>query len=302
MHFGCPPKSVVAARGGSIRLFMEYDTLVETDKRLPRFAGQIGVTATELRRVLNEDWLPYIEVVKLPESLRQLDQRALAVHDRDADDYPAAALAALLSPCLLLTRNYKHFGALGVRTNSQGVDGVLAVVEINIGQMHLHAVAMVPAAPALAIGGAAKWASEKIGPVAWLILGGLVACGTWLYFKQPQDRRETIKEVAGQIGTFLLEEGGKATAKIQQGRMQLRASVVPKPEHRSPASAILRELAISPESLSAQQLADLLDPPRRPPVAELRAFLRANDETLFAQVRRGGFVLGRHYKLRNPGA
>ena len=49
-----------------------------------------------------------------------------------------------------------------------------------------------------------------------------------------------------------------------------------------------------------RELADLLDASPRPSVADLRAYLRANDKTLFAQVRRGGFVLGRHCKLPGP--
>jgi hypothetical protein len=71
-------------------------------------------------------------------------------------------------------------------------------------------------------------------------------------------------------------------------------------KRRTPVSAILRELAMSDESLSAQQIADLLDQRLKPPVAEIRGYLRANDKTLFAQVRRGGFVLGRHYQLPQP--
>ena len=61
-------------------------------------------------------------------------------------------------------------------------------------------------------------------------------------------------------------------------------------------SAILRELAVAPESLSAQQITDLLDPSVRPTVTDLRAFLRAND-AMFDQVRRGGYVLGRRYTI-----
>jgi len=57
---------------------------------------------------------------------------------------------------------------------------------------------------------------------------------------------------------------------------------------------------MSDESLSAQQLADLLDEPVRLPVAGLRALLRANDKTLVYEVRRGGFVLGTHYQLPTP--
>ena len=132
---GTPPRSVRSAQDGSLRLFMEYDTLVETQEKLPKFASQLGISVAELRQILNQDWLPNIDVVRLPPGLRKLDPRALLVHADDVDDYPAAALAALLSPCLLLTHNYKHFGALGVRTREQGLDGVMAVLAINIGEV-----------------------------------------------------------------------------------------------------------------------------------------------------------------------
>jgi hypothetical protein len=294
---GIPPRSVRTARAGLLRLFMEYDTLAETGKKLPKFAGQLGVPVADLRRVLNEDWLPHIDVVKLPGSLRAADRRALQVRDRDAWDYAAAALAALLSPCLLLTHNYNHFGALGVHTPKQGVDGVMAVVSINIGEMRVHAVMMVPALPAQAAGAAFKWSYDRIGPVTWVLVAVLIGGGIYWYHKQPQERRERIKEVAGEIGTRYLQEYGAAAEISYGGRVLLRACVVPRPEQRSTVSAILRELALAEESLSAQQLADLLDPPVRPPVAELRAWLRQHDGTVFDQVRRGGFVLGSHYQL-----
>jgi hypothetical protein len=276
---------------------MEYDTLAETRDRLPKFAGQMGVPVTELRRVLNEDWLPHIDVVKLPGSLREADPRVLQVRDRDAQDYPAAALAALLSPCLLLTHNYKHFGALGVRTHKQGVDGVMAVVAINVGEMQVHGVVMVPAVPARAAGAAFKWSYDRIGPVTWAILGVLIGGGICWYCRQPAERRERIKQVAGEIGAGYLQQYGAAAEVAYRGRLLLRACVVPMPEHRSTVSAILREFALAEESLSAQQLADLLDPPVRPSVADLRAWLRQHDGTIFDQVRHGGFVLGSRCRL-----
>jgi hypothetical protein len=85
---------------------------------------------------------------------------------------------------------------------------------------------------------------------------------------------------------------------VYQARVTLRASVVPKPQGRTPVSAIMRELALSSESLSAAQLAELLDPSGRPSVADIRAFLRAYDKAVFKHMRRGGFVLGSHYQLR----
>lgn len=294
---GIPPRSVRTARHGLLRLFMEYDTLTETEARLPRFADQLGVSVADLRRVLNEDWLPHVDVVKLPASLRRADPRAEQVRDRDIGDFPAGALAALLSPCLLLTCNYKHFGALGVRTRSQAVDGVMAMAAINIGEMQVRVIVMIPAAPAMAVGATAKWASDRFGPAAWVILGVLIGGGFYWYRKQPPERRERVRQVAGEIGTHLLEEYGTAAGRVNRARMLLRACVVPSPQQRTPVSAIMRELALSSESLSAQQLADLLDPSVRPSVAGLRAFLRAHDTTVFAQVRRGGFVLGSHYEL-----
>jgi hypothetical protein len=292
-----PPRSVRAARDGLLRLFMEYDTLAETGEKLPKFAGQLGVSVAELRRVLNEDWLPHVEVVKLPSSLREADPRALQVRGRDAADFPAAALAALLSPCLLLTHNYKHFGALGIRSHKQGVDGVMAVAAINVGDMQVRAVVMLPELPARAGGAAFKWTYDRIGPLTWVLVAVLAGGGIYWYCKQPPERRKRIKQVAGEIGTSYLQQYGAAAEIAYQGRVLLRACVVPRPEQRSTASAILRELALAEESLSAQQLAELLDPPVRPPVADLRAWLRQHDGTVIDQVRRGGFVLGSHYHL-----
>jgi hypothetical protein len=179
----------------------------------------------------------------------------------------------------------------------EGVDGVMAVVAINVGEMRVHAAMMVPALPARAVGATFKWSHQRIGPVTWVILGVLIGGGIYWYRKQPPERRERIKQVAGEIGTSYLQQYGAAAEVAYQGRRLLRACVVPTPEQRSAISAILRELALAEESLSAQQLADLLDSSVRPPVADLRAWLRQYDGTVFDQVRRGGFVLGTHCQL-----
>ncbi len=223
--------------------------------------------------------------------------RALAVREGDATDFPAAALAALLSPCLLLSRNTKHFGVLGVRTQTQGVDGVMAVVAINVGEMQLQAVMMLPALPFRIATAGVKAATDRFGPVTWVILAVVGVGGIIWYRRQPSERRERISKVAAQIGTHLLNEYEKATDGVHQARLQLRACAVPKPEQRSTVSAILRDLAMSPESLSAEQLAELLALPQQPKVADLRAFLRKYDNMVFEQVRRGGFVLGSRYEL-----
>jgi hypothetical protein len=277
---------------------MEYDTLVETGQKLPKFAEQFGIPVTDLRRALNNDWLPNIDVVRLPPALRKLDPRALQVRKCDVDDFPAAALAALLSPCLLLTHNSKHFSVLGVKNRRQGVDGVMALVAINIGDTQVRAVIWLPTLPFRAAGASMKWATDRIGPAAWVILAVVVGGAVYWYCKQPPERREAFKKVATSIGTHLMDQYTEGTSVAYQASLKLRACAVPRPEQRTPASAILRELALSSESLSAAQLAELLAPSVRPPVATLRAFLRGHENQVFKQVRRGGFVLGSHYQLR----
>jgi hypothetical protein len=184
-----------------------------------------------------------------------------------------------------------------VHARKQGVDGVMAVADIRVGDMRVRAVVLVPELPARAAVGAFKWTYERIGPVTWLLVAVLAGGGIYWYCKQPPERQERIKQVAGDIGTRYLQEYGAAAEVAYQGRVLLRACMVPRPEQRSTTSAIMRELALAEESLSAQQLAELLDPPVRPSVADLRAWLRRHDGTVFDQVRRGGFVLGSHYEL-----
>ena len=95
------PTSVDIVRSGRIRMFMELDTLHETWERLPKFAGQMDVPVATLQRMFANEWLPMLSVVSIPEALRRIDERAGSVRDLDPDDYPTAALATLLSPCIL---------------------------------------------------------------------------------------------------------------------------------------------------------------------------------------------------------
>ena len=225
-----PPASVTTARDGKIRLFMEFEALTETLSHLPRFAEQFGVTVAELRRMLAEDWLPHIQVVKLPPSLRKLDPRAADVCDKDADDYPAAALAALLSPCILLTHNHKDFAALGVHASKQGVDAVWASSRSTSESCACRRSSWCRLALSeLAIAGG-KWAAERIGPkTVWAILIAAAACGILWYCAQPTDRRERIKDVAGTLVTHY-------TSRVQR-RRQRRHPGPGRPERPSRAPA-----------------------------------------------------------------
>jgi hypothetical protein len=291
------PVSIDAARSGRTRLFMELDTLNETWERLPRFAEQLNVPLASLQNFFATDWLPLLSVVSIPEALRQVDSRATLVRDLDFDDYPAAALATLLSPCILLTHNHNDFRPLDIKAKSQGVDAVFAAVAIKTGEIEVQAILMIPAAPVVAIGVTAKWAADKVGPMAWVVLALLAAGGVVLYRQQPPERKAHIKHVASESGKFLVEEYTRATFAVRQAQNQLIACVVPSPEERSVMSAVFRKLALAEESLSAQQLCDVLDDSVRPAVDPLRRFLHGNKTTMFREVRRGGFVLGSRYNV-----
>lgn len=299
---GLPPASLSTVQDGTIGLYMERETLEETCEKLPVFAEQLRVPVLELEKMFAEDWLPYIHVVALPPELRALDSRAAAVRELDPDDYPTAALAALLSPCILLTHNYKHFRPLGIREPTQGVNAVIAVIDIKVGESRLQAVAMVPTVPAVAAVAGVKWAVDRVGPLVWVVIG-LIAVGVVVgYRRQPQEKKDTIKKVAAGTGRFLLEQYGEAATAVNQARHLLGSYVVPAPERRSPVAAVFRELAFASDSMSAQQLCDTVDGSVRPAVAPLRAYLHANKTDVFGEARRGSFVLGRRYYVRHSTA
>jgi hypothetical protein len=287
------PASLYAAEQGRIRLFMEHETLIEAWERLPRFADQLDVPLVDLQGLFADHWLPLISVVKLPEGLRRLDPRALDVRELDPDDYPAAALACLLSPCIVLTGNHKHFAPLDVRVRTQGVDAVLAVLDLHVGKIRFQAVAMVPAAPVYAVSAATRWAWERLGPLALVILGLAFAGGVVLYRRQPPEQRETIKKAAAVVGEFLINEACAAIEAVSESEERLATCVVPGPAKRSPPAAALRTLAVCHGSMSAQGLYDALDPAVRPALRPLRAWMHNNKATVFEEVRRGSFRLGR---------
>lgn len=294
LETGVPPPSLGAARNGTVRLFMERETLNETYRRLPRFAQQLGVPTSRLASLFAEEWLPHIRIVALPPALRQVDGRAIAVRTLDADDYPAAALAALLSPCVLLTHDRKHFGPLGIQRSSQGVDAIIAALDVKVGEVRLQAVATVPATPFIAAHAGIGLAIEHMGPAAWVLIALVVAGAVWLYQRQPPARKAAIKTAAADAAHLFLAESQRAALSTQQSRERLATHLVPAPECVTPAAAVLRELATTPEPISAKQLYDALDAPVRAPVQALRDFLHTNKRSVFCEARRGSFVLGRH--------
>jgi len=301
LETGVPPASLGAARNGTVCLFMERDTLNETCRKLPRFAQQLGVPTSRLASLFDREWLPHIRVVALPPALRELDDRALAVRSLDADDYPAAALAALLSPCVLLTHDRKHFGPLGIQSSSQGVNAVIAALDVKFGEMRLQAVVAMPAAPFVAAHAGIRLTIDHMGPAAWVLIALVVAGALWLYWRQAPARKAAIKTAAADAAHLLLAESQRAALSTQQSRERLAMYLVPRPQCVTPTAAVLRELATAPESMSATQLYDTLSAPVRAPVGALRDFLHTNKHSVFCEAHRGSFLLGGRYSIVNDG-
>jgi hypothetical protein len=142
------------------------------------------------------------------------------------------------------------------------------------------------------------WIRRSGGLNSYLVL--IVAGGVVLYQRQPSERKERIRHVASETGRLLLDEYTRASNELQHAQNQLGACVVPCPENRSATSAVFRKLAMADESMSAQQLYDVLDDSARPAVEPLRRFLHNNTGTVFHEARRGGFVLGGQYGITTP--
>jgi len=129
----------------------------------------------------------------------------------------------------------------------------------------------------------------------------IFVAGIYTYKKQADERKARIKQTSATIGNALLKAAEAASAQIQQAEEQLSALAIPGPERRTGAAAVIRELAKSTESLSAQQLFERMTSPPLP-VTEIRALFYSQPHT-FVRVRRGGFTLGqRGYWLTVPDA
>ena len=285
------PACLWSSDRGEVRLFIESETLEEARRRLTRFAGQFEVPELDLQEIFESDWRPRLRVVDLPSALRSLDARAAAVQARDATDYPTAALAALLSPCIVLTGD-KDFAPLGVGRTRQGNDAIVATIRVKAGESQVSALTMVPAAPVIAAGAGAKWAADRFGPLVWVALVAFVAGAIVLYQYQPPERKQRLHQGAASAGRIYLELANQVATQLHVAEQLLGGSAIPGPAERTVASAVLRTLATAPESMSAQQICDSLPDDLRPSVAHLRPFLHANKESLVAEVRRGGFLLG----------
>lgn len=274
IRWGGPPRSIGAAKDGTVRLFMAEETLSELIEILPEFAQKIGVDEQRLKSILDE-LAPWIWVVSLDHFD---DPRVEAVAKRDAADLPAARLAAFLSPCFLLTTD-KDFKAMEVQVPCQPVLAIKAAVLARRSETTVEVVGAIPAVPVLAAWEGAKWGGSKLGVHPALLILGILALGFVVYDLQPADRRSRIRSS--------VIEGCKAYATVvnsanEENRLAEKAvnlQLVPRVLPQTPESRVIGELARHEEPMSAQRIYDHAGLRDQVSVKRIREVLRTHEST-----------------------
>jgi len=292
-HDGAVPLSLQAAQQAAITLFMAEETVWQLFDKIPEFAESLNTTAVTLESLFAKAWAPWITSVDL--SSMPADARAQVVLDRDPTDRPAATLATLLSPCLLLAtdKDFESLAPVESWTPGELPSAVVAVsTTLVVGQatVRVNATVMVPVLPVAVVGGGVCWLGGRLGVSPWLLAAAIVGGGAFLYMRLDAERRAAARKALADVGTTLLEELVRAQAAQQAALRDLEHRVVPYLGPRSVEAVVLRELAVAGEAISAQRLWERLDPATRPSVTRVRALLRGDPAVALAG--RGVWTLG----------
>src|SRR5581483_11683694 len=124
------------------------------------------------------------------------EARAQAVVDRDPTDRPAATLATLLAPCLLLATDKDFESLVPIEPWSPGeppsaVIAVSATLVVNDTTLHVKAMVMVPVLPVAGVVGGVRWLGDRLGVSPWLLAAAMVGGGAFLYHRLDPQRRAT---------------------------------------------------------------------------------------------------------------
>ena len=154
--------------------------------------------------MLNEDWLPHIQVVRLPQTLRQLDPRALpsGTWTPTTTRPPRSPRCCRRASCSRATTTTSPRWACAPPRRAS--TAVMALIAINIGEMQVHTVLVVPALPS----GSPARRQMGLGPDrpgAWVILAPARDGGIYWYRKQPPERRGADQGGRGHLGTTTWE-------------------------------------------------------------------------------------------------
>ena len=271
-----PPLSLRVARSGHLKLFMAEDTFLELMGKLEEFARDLGTSEAELESLIAEEWAPWIWIVDLP--VETSDSRIELVAARDHTDRPAAVLATLLAPCLLLTKD-KDFEALQVAKPGDPVLAIRVSLMVNETTIELQGITTVPVLPIAAVAAGVEWIGKKAGVNPWVVGGILATIPGLIYWHMDEDRRAATRHTLGMLGTAYVEQVGRTQEAQRAALAALNERIVPSLQGRLPSDIVLRHLARSDEPMSAQRLWEQLDPATRASVISIRELLRTHKTT-----------------------
>jgi hypothetical protein len=191
LKHGGAPRSLQPAREGEVRLFMAEETFEElVEKKLPKFATQLGTTTAVLENFLGRCWLDWLNLVELP--TESVDARVAAVVARDSSDRPAACLASLLAPCVLLTNDQDFEALVGAIQSLRNVVVIRAAAALGRATLQLQTMAILPTLPVTGAAKGTRWVANRIGVSPWILGGIIVLLVVWAYRRQDGETRAVI--------------------------------------------------------------------------------------------------------------
>ncbi len=271
---GGRPKSIKAAEDGIVRLFLAEETYWELVRKLPEFAEELHSNSTRLEAII-ANWAPLITIV-VKHNLD--DPRIEKVTERDWTDRPAARLASFLSPCFLLTTD-NDFAAMEVALPCQPVLAIKAAVVAKDSEMTVQGMVTVPAVPVVAAWEGAKWGGSKLGVNPVLLILGVIALGYIAYRIQPEDRRQSIRKTATQLGKVYIEGLGQAMEQNALAERAVNGQLVPRTMSHTAESRVMHELARHDESMTAQEIYDAAGLRNAVSVKRVREILNTHEST-----------------------
>lgn len=267
------PLSLREAMKGSIRLYMASATMAELrEKKILEFSNDLSVPPEVLSQLLRrwEDWITEVDIPAEHE-----DPRIVAVSQRDPSDRPAAVLASILAPCMLVT-NDKDFQAYGVDNSIRHVIIFEAAVELSWALVEMHAILKLPELPLRGAIMGVGWAAERLKVSPMVIIAGISLLGFIAYRAVSDESRTTIKTTTKSIAKNYADGLNRAQAAERLARTSLQQRVVVPAANRSREDNIIRALALIDYPISAQELWGKLQSGNRPSVNRVREVLRTH--------------------------
>lgn len=188
-----PARSVGVAGVGSTRWFAPMQVLHELRNTLVTAATSRQVEPAAVALVLEDELLPSVRFVALPEDESRGDERVLDVQRRDIDDVDCARLSVFLAPCQVLSRD-RDLRRPGLAPPDDAALRVViaAGVELNEGDGLKIGGLVVMRASGAGVSAGARGIAVRLDVPMWsvaVVAAALGACTAAWIVSSPQRRR-----------------------------------------------------------------------------------------------------------------